>query len=134
MDAGIAPELLARLPRGVPIVRVVNKIDLMGQEAPAIERDAAGAAHRVGVAVGAHRRGHRCAARALLELAGWQQAGESTFIARERHLQALRGRTGPSGAGAGERHGAGSAARSVRRGAAAGAGAVELDHRGVLGG
>ena len=27
---------------------------------------------------------------ALLELAGWQGAGESQFIARERHLQALR--------------------------------------------
>jgi tRNA modification GTPase len=87
--AGIAPELLARLPRGVPIVRVVNKIDLMAQEAR-IERDAAGAAiesvwlsARTGEGIDALRS-------ALLELAGWQQAGESTFIARERHLVALR--------------------------------------------
>ncbi len=28
--------------------------------------------------------------RLLLELAGWQASGESTFIARERHLIALR--------------------------------------------
>ena len=87
--AGIAPELLARLPRGVPIVRVVNKIDLMAQAAR-IERDAAGAAiesvwlsARTGEGIDALRS-------ALLELAGWQQAGESTFIARERHLVALR--------------------------------------------
>ena len=87
--AGSAAELLARLPRGVPIVRVVNKIDLVGQ-APRIEREAAGAAiesvwlsARTGEGIDALRA-------ALLELAGWQQAGESTFIARERHLIALR--------------------------------------------
>jgi len=87
--AGIAPELMSRLPRGVPIVRVVNKIDLPGQPAR-VERDAAGAAiesvwlsARTGEGIDALRS-------ALLELAGWQQAGESTFIARERHLVALR--------------------------------------------
>jgi tRNA modification GTPase len=86
---GIAPELLARLPRGVPIVRVVNKIDLAGQGAR-VERNADGTtvesvwlSARAGDGIDALRA-------ALLELAGWQQAGESTFIARERHLLALR--------------------------------------------
>ncbi|GAA4409044.1 tRNA uridine-5-carboxymethylaminomethyl(34) synthesis GTPase MnmE [Quisquiliibacterium transsilvanicum] len=83
IDAGIA----ARLPAGVPIVRVLNKIDLAGEGAR-VERvggrpSAVWLSARGGEGVELLRA-------ALLELAGWQGAGESQFIARERHLQALR--------------------------------------------
>jgi tRNA modification GTPase len=87
IDADIA----ARLPAGVPIVRVLNKIDLAGESAR-VERvggrpSAVWLSARGGEGVELLRA-------ALLELAGWQGVGESQFIARERHLQALRAASG----------------------------------------
>jgi tRNA modification GTPase len=85
--------LRARLPSGLPVARVVNKIDLTGQ--------------------GAHRRGGENAEihlsaktgegvdllRAwLLEAAGWRPHGEDVFIARDRHLRALLAARGALGA------------------------------------
>ena len=117
--AGIDEEIVRRLPPAVPIVRVVNKIDLAG-EAARVERaepSSAGAPPSAGVSTSAGESPSTgavplaptlsggAAARVwlsaktgkgidglralLLELAGWQGAGESQFIARERHLQAL---------------------------------------------
>ena len=107
-DSGerIDEDIARRLPAGVPIVRVVNKIDLAA-EAPRLERHGAA---RPAESVDADRAENPAAAgtpsavwlsartgegidtlrSVLLELAGWQGAGESQFIARERHLQALR--------------------------------------------
>ena len=89
----IDEDIARRLPAGVPIVRVVNKIDLAG-EAPRVERKAAASDARGApgaVWLSARSGAGIDALRAvLLELAGWQQAGESQFIARERHLEALR--------------------------------------------
>ncbi len=122
-DAAAQPiddALAARLPGNVPVVRVVNKIDLAGV-APGVEREPAatggapvtraGSALGIGTtdaasargATGATGDGRPLAVRlsaktgagveqlrqVLLELAGWQGAGEGQFIARERHLQAL---------------------------------------------
>ncbi len=87
-QAPLDPMLRERLPRGVPVVTVVNKIDLLGQ-GPRVDRDPQGRAQRVwlsaktGEGIGPLRT-------ELLALAGWQDAGQSTFIARERHLVALR--------------------------------------------
>ena len=78
LDAGIA----ARLPPERPILRVWNKIDLAGVPAHA-DGDAVWLSARSGAGIELLRA-------ALLRLAGWQGAGEGTFIARERHLQALR--------------------------------------------
>ncbi|HYF58583.1 MAG TPA: tRNA uridine-5-carboxymethylaminomethyl(34) synthesis GTPase MnmE [Burkholderiaceae bacterium] len=78
LDAGIA----ARLPGDRPILRVWNKIDLAGL-APRATDDAVWLSARDG-------RGVELLRAALLRLAGWHGAGEGTFIARERHLQALR--------------------------------------------
>jgi tRNA modification GTPase len=114
--AEIERELARRLEKGVPIVRVYNKIDLAGT-APRLER--AGSARTVaGRAVAGNetnddeicREGDRSVSSVwlsaktgsgidllralLLELAGWQPGGESTFIARERHLVALRATQG----------------------------------------
>jgi tRNA modification GTPase len=79
----LSAEILQRLPPGVPRLVLRNKIDLLGR-APAFESDeviALSAKTGEGIAQLRQR---------LLELAGWQPAGESGFIARERHLIALR--------------------------------------------
>ncbi|MDO9235346.1 MAG: tRNA uridine-5-carboxymethylaminomethyl(34) synthesis GTPase MnmE [Aquabacterium sp.] len=76
-DAAIA----ARLPQGVPVVHVFNKADA----APGGESrgDALVLSARTGDGLQALRQ-------ALLEIAGWQAAPEGVFIARQRHVQALR--------------------------------------------
>jgi tRNA modification GTPase len=91
---GVAPSgavdaaLAQRLPAGVPVLRVVNKIDLSGEPAR-VARDDAGQPLTVGLSA-REGRGIELLREALLELAGAQSAGESVFIARERHLIALR--------------------------------------------
>ena len=89
----IEHELEHRLAEPVPLVRVYNKIDLAGMMAR-VERQVASAETMPNVSsvwlsakTGDGIDGLR---RLLLELAGWQASGESTFIARERHLIALR--------------------------------------------
>jgi tRNA modification GTPase len=78
LDARIA----ARLPRDKPILRVWNKIDLAGT-APRATDEAVWLSARTGEGIALLRA-------ALLRLSGWHGAGEGLFIARERHLQALR--------------------------------------------
>jgi tRNA modification GTPase len=78
LDASIAE----RLPRDRPILRVWNKIDLAGVTPHATD-DAVWLSAKQGEGIDLLRA-------ALLRLAGWHGAAEDTFIARERHLQALR--------------------------------------------
>jgi tRNA modification GTPase len=84
--AALAAELddaiASRLPQDKPILRVWNKIDAVGRAAAATD-DAVWLSARTGEGLPLLRA-------ALLRLAGWHGAGEGTFIARERHLQALR--------------------------------------------
>jgi tRNA modification GTPase len=78
--------IAAKFPEGVPVVRIWNKIDLSG--------------HRPGVDVlpeatqlylsAAERTGIDLLRAELLRVAGWQQTGESVYLARERHLIALK--------------------------------------------
>jgi tRNA modification GTPase len=76
-DAAIA----AKLPGGERIVHVWNKADAAG----------AGPAPAGGIVLSARTgTGLEALRRRLLELAGWHGAPEGSFIARERHLQALR--------------------------------------------
>jgi len=85
----IEDELEALLARHVPIVRVHNKIDLAGVEAR-VER-AASPRNEASVWLSAKTgEGIALLRTLLLDLAGWQAGGESTLIARERHLLALR--------------------------------------------
>ena len=81
-DAG----LQARLPEGVPMARVVNKIDLSGAPAGR-SRSADGTVLHISARTGAGIPELRAW---LLEVAGWQPHGEGLFMARERHLVALR--------------------------------------------
>lgn len=91
LDASLGPtradeEIVERFPDNVPILRVWNKIDLSGHKA-SVERmpDAThvymSAAERIGLDLLRIE---------LLRIAGWQQTGESSFLARERHLLALK--------------------------------------------
>jgi tRNA modification GTPase len=76
----------AAFPEGVPVVRIWNKIDLSGHR-PGVERSQ-DATH---VYLSAHEKtGIDQLRTELLRIAGWQQTGESLYLARERHLIALR--------------------------------------------
>jgi tRNA modification GTPase len=82
LAADLDADIAARLPQGKPILRVWNKIDLAGV-APQASDDEVWLSARTGEGVGLLRA-------ALLRLAGWQGGGEGVFIARARHLEALR--------------------------------------------
>lgn len=85
-DPPLAATVLERTGARVPVVHVWNKIDLV--DMPAATRGTGSQrsvwlSARTGAGIEELRQ-------TLLELAGWQGAGEGQFIARERHLVALR--------------------------------------------
>lgn len=88
-EAAPLEELLALAPPEVPVIEVVNKIDLTG-EAP---RREAGEGGRLRERVWLSARtgeGLDLLRAALLEVVGWHAQGEDVVLARERHLEALR--------------------------------------------
>ncbi|MGZ3184707.1 MAG: tRNA uridine-5-carboxymethylaminomethyl(34) synthesis GTPase MnmE [Telluria sp.] len=91
LDADLGPTraddaIVAAFPPGVPVIRVWNKIDLSGHKA-SVDR-AEDATH---IYLSAQDKSGMDLLRAeLLRIAGWRQTGESVFLARERHLIALR--------------------------------------------
>jgi len=79
-DADIAHALRSRLPAGVAVIDVWNKTDA-----------ANAVATPSGLSLSARTgEGLQALRQQLLQQAGWQQASEGLFIARERHVQALR--------------------------------------------
>lgn len=91
LDANLGPSaadeaIVAAFPEGVPVLRIWNKIDLSGHRA--VVEGAADATH---IYLSANEKTGIDLLRAeLLRIAGWQQTGESLYLARERHLIALR--------------------------------------------
>jgi tRNA modification GTPase len=83
-------EILGRLPNQIPLLRIWNKIDLSGHK-PAIDQQDDGAHIYLSAA---ERTGMELLRKELLRIAGWQQTGESIYLARERHLIALRAAQG----------------------------------------
>jgi tRNA modification GTPase len=80
-------DILQRLPAALPRIRVLNKIDLLGQP-PGRERVGDLTTLRISAKTGA---GLDLVRQTLLESVGWQAgSGEGLFMARERHVQALR--------------------------------------------
>jgi tRNA modification GTPase len=77
-DAGMSGEV----PSGMPFVRVENKIDLVAGK-PGFRDDVIHLSARTGEGVSALREW-------LLETAGWKPQAEGLFMARRRHLEALR--------------------------------------------
>jgi tRNA modification GTPase len=83
-DAAIA----ARLPQGVSVVHVFNKAD-----AACLSAAAAEAVQPAGPVIALSARtgeGLQSLRQTLLDMAGWQAVPEGVFIARQRHVQALR--------------------------------------------
>jgi len=79
-------ELVARLPQAAKRVFVHNKIDLAGIK-PRIQREAAATEVYVSAKTGA---GMDLLRAELLAVVGWQHGAEDVYMARERHLVALR--------------------------------------------
>jgi tRNA modification GTPase len=88
-DADIAQRLRAHIPPQVPVIEVFNKADAC--EAPRVQQalSAAPAGHAVALSA---RTGDGLEAlrQSLLKHAGWQAVPEGVFIARQRHVQALK--------------------------------------------
>ena len=82
-DEDVLARVTARVGRGVPLLTVVNKIDLTGA-APRSEADTVYLSARDGQGIDLLRE-------RLYRLAGWDRTadGENVYLARERHLQAL---------------------------------------------
>jgi tRNA modification GTPase len=79
-DAELATSLTRRLPTHTPVLHLWNKADTANTSAP-----------NEGLSISAKAGTGLQALRAeLLRIAGWQSAPEGVFIARERHLRALR--------------------------------------------
>jgi len=78
--------IVATFPAGVPVLRIWNKIDLSGHK-PGV--DAMDDATHVYLSAHEHI-GIELLRAELLRIAGWQQTGESLYLARERHLIALK--------------------------------------------
>jgi tRNA modification GTPase len=88
-DAAIATQLTSLLPKRVPVIQVWNKVDAVQpqQAGIAIDTDV----ENVNITVSAKNgQGLETLRRTLLQVAGWQPAAEGVYIARERHVQALR--------------------------------------------
>ena len=79
-------EIDSRLPGGVPVIWVFNKIDLCAQ---AVERREGEQGLEISLSA-ATGHGLDLLRQELLKLAGWEAQGEEVFLARERHLEALR--------------------------------------------
>ena len=92
--AAIDADIAGRLPEGVPVVHVFNKVDACAGDAAVRMQTWLGARQAEGeqaVALSARTGDGLDALReTLLALAGWQAGGEDVFIARQRHVQALR--------------------------------------------
>jgi tRNA modification GTPase len=79
-------ELVQRIPRGIRRVFVHNKIDLSGS-LPRSQHDQDSTSVHLSAKTGA---GIDLLRAELLAIGGWQQGAEDLFMARERHLVALR--------------------------------------------
>ena len=92
-DATIATQLVSLLPPRVAVIQVWNKVDAVQPQQAEVAIDVA--AETVNstrnIAISAKNgQGLETLRRTLLQVAGWQPAAEGVYIARERHVQALR--------------------------------------------
>jgi len=78
-------DILARLPNRLPLIEVVNKIDLTEEE-PSVLRHGGKVEVRLSAKTGS---GVSLLENVLLETVGWDGEGEGVYMARERHLEAL---------------------------------------------
>ena len=99
-DDPLDADIVRRLPAGVPVLRVWNKVDLLGHGAGSPDRSVPGQSGRHAgreaedssdpLLISAHTGAGLDALRArLLAIAGWMPGAESPWLARERHVRAL---------------------------------------------
>lgn len=74
-------QILERLPPQLPVLHIFNKMDLL--ENPVAPNKGLYISAKTGAGI-------EVLQKQLLQMAGWQAAGEGTFAARERHLLALQ--------------------------------------------
>jgi len=86
-DADIQASLTAQLPETVQVLHVWNKSDLSKEEDTAHPNDMTAHALRLSAKTGAGLGELRSQ---LLKAAGWQPGSEGLYLARERHVQALK--------------------------------------------
>ncbi len=91
LDASRGPtradeDIAVRFPNEVPVICVWTKIDISGHHASV---DTVGDLTQVYLSAQEHL-GMDLLRQELLRIAGWQQTGESLYLARERHLIALK--------------------------------------------
>ena len=84
-DAAVAAALARRVPAAVPVIEVWNKLD--AEPAANAPRVAGHASILLSARTG---EGLESLRHKLLDVAGWQSAPEGVYMARERHVQALR--------------------------------------------
>jgi tRNA modification GTPase len=78
--------IAARFPNDVPVLTIWNKIDLSGHQISVDKME-----DETHIYLSAQeKRGIDLLRAELLRIAGWEQTGESLFLARERHLVALK--------------------------------------------
>lgn len=91
LDASQGPtrndeKVAAEFPAGIPVIQVWNKIDLSGHRASVdhiLDTTQVYLSTHDGAGIDLLRE-------ELLKIAGWHQTGESTYLARERHLIAMK--------------------------------------------
>ena len=89
-DAAIARELATRLPDGVPVIHVWNKLDSAHSEGQLAADDTQATLPGTSLQLSAKTGTGLAALRqTLLQQVGWTQQSEGLFIARARHVQAL---------------------------------------------
>jgi tRNA modification GTPase len=86
-DQAIADTLQEKLHADIPVIHVWNKLDAAGTRPDTIAGDSKQQAIALSAKTGA---GLDALRQLLLQAAGWQAPSGGVFIARERHLQALR--------------------------------------------
>lgn len=79
-------EIIRKLPSNIPFIRVFNKIDLC-DEKPRVENTLNSIDVYLSAKTGEGLDNFRGQ---LLKIIGWKSTGEGVYLARERHLQALR--------------------------------------------
>ena len=94
-DDPLDADIVRRLPAGVPVLRVWNKVDLLAGDGADQPLSGASARHAGGddqapLPISAHTGAGLDTLRArLLAIAGWTPGAESPWLARERHVHAL---------------------------------------------
>jgi tRNA modification GTPase len=86
IDGNLLEALRKKMPRQVPLITVINKVDLVKDQSPSSSQTGQDPMVYLSAKTG---QGLDQLRTQLLAAAGWQTGGETLFLARERHLIAL---------------------------------------------